>query len=219
LYLAKEFSPAEEQLKGNPRHRAAYMNPKTGRYCDQSKNVALCRGGSASAFANDNPWTGAAPGIAIDEPGVHVARVLFNPREYTITKATPWKSKQGDFTLGSHFNFEIDGVMVGGLRTVSGLESETEVVEYKDGEDRTMHTRPGNHKPINFTVTRDWSNTSEWFKWRQGVNTGGAGGAAMKKGTVKFFNETKGFGRQTSGGGGGVMHWQLEVRVDRIEMK
>src|SRR6185436_6921462 len=30
LYLTKEFSPAEEQLKGNPRHRTLPVDPKTG---------------------------------------------------------------------------------------------------------------------------------------------------------------------------------------------
>ena len=45
----------------------------------------------------------------------------------------------------------------------------------------------------------------------------GGGGSEMKKGTVKFFNETKGFGKVSSGAAN--MHWTLEVRFDRIEMK
>jgi uncharacterized protein RhaS with RHS repeats len=44
----------------------------------------------------------------------------------------------------------------GRLTSVSGLESETEVVEYKDGEDGVMHTRPGNAKPGRIKITRDF---------------------------------------------------------------
>ncbi len=45
----------------------------------------------------------------------------------------------------------------------------------------------------------------------------GGGGSEMRKGTVKFFNEAKGFGRVSSGAA--KVHWTLEVRFDRIEMK
>lgn len=79
---------------------------------------------------------------------------------------------QGDFNLSNRFSFEIEGVIVAGVHTIDGLESETDVVEYKDGEDGTSHTRPGNHKPGKMTVTKDWSNTSEWYKWRKAVLTG-----------------------------------------------
>jgi phage tail-like protein len=79
---------------------------------------------------------------------------------------------QGDFNLSNRFSFEIDGVAVSGVHTIDGLESEDDVVEYKDGEDGTSHTRPGNHKPGKMTVTKDWSNTSEWYKWRKAVLDG-----------------------------------------------
>lgn len=39
---------------------------------------------------------------------------------------------------------------------------ECDVVEYKDGEDGTMHTRPGNHKPGKMTCTKDWASTKEF---------------------------------------------------------
>ena len=63
-------------------------------------------------------------------------------------------------------------MQIGGVHTITGLQSETEIIEYKDGEDGTMHTRPGNHKPGKMTVTKDWSNTSEWYQWRKTVLDG-----------------------------------------------
>jgi phage tail-like protein len=79
---------------------------------------------------------------------------------------------QGDFNLANRFSMEIDGVMVAGVNTVEGFETESDVVEYKDGEDGVMHTRPGNAKPGKITITKDWSNTSEWYKWRKTVLDG-----------------------------------------------
>ena len=68
---------------------------------------------------------------------------------------------QGDFNLSNRFSLEIDGVMVAGVNTVEGFETESDVVEYKDGEDGVMHTRSGNCKPGKITISKDWSNTSE----------------------------------------------------------
>ncbi len=77
-----------------------------------------------------------------------------------------------DFTLSNRFSLEIDGVLIGGVHSVEGIEAESEVVEYKDGEDDKMHTRPGNHKPGKMVITKDWSNTPEWYKWRKAVIDG-----------------------------------------------
>ncbi len=81
-----------------------------------------------------------------------------------------------DTNLGQYtyqFSVEVEGVLVAGVHTIDGLESESDVVEYKDGEDGTMRTRPGNHKAGKMTVTKEWSNTSEWYKWRNGAVKGG----------------------------------------------
>ena len=87
-------------------------------------------------------------------------------------KLTALTKTQGDFNLGHRFSFEIDGVTVGGIHSIEGFEQETDVVEYKDGEAAPIHTRPGNPKPGKMTITKDWSNTSEWLKWRKAVLDG-----------------------------------------------
>ena len=78
----------------------------------------------------------------------------------------------GDFTLTNRFAMEIDGVIVNGIHSVEGFESETEIIEYKDGESGTVQTRPGQHKPVKITITKDWSGTSEFYKWRKAVIDG-----------------------------------------------
>ena len=59
---------------------------------------------------------------------------------------------QGDFNLQNRFSLEIDGVGVNGVHTVEGIETESDVVEYKDA--------------------KDWSNTLEWYTWRKAVLDG-----------------------------------------------
>lgn len=79
---------------------------------------------------------------------------------------------QGDFNLGHKFNLEIEGVSIGGVHKVDGIEFEVEVVEYQDGEDITTHYRPGRFKPGKLTIERDWSSTKDFLNWRQTVVDG-----------------------------------------------
>ena len=79
---------------------------------------------------------------------------------------------QGDFNLASRFSVELDGIMIGGIHTVEGLEFEHEIVEYHDGDDGTTHFRPGRQKPGRVKLTKDFSSTKEFFNWRQAVVTG-----------------------------------------------
>lgn len=79
---------------------------------------------------------------------------------------------QGDFNLASRFTLEIDGVVVGGVNTIEGLEHEHEVIEYHDGDEGTTRFRPGRQKPGTIKITRDFSATKEFFNWRKAVVDG-----------------------------------------------
>jgi phage tail-like protein len=78
----------------------------------------------------------------------------------------------GDFHLSHKFGLEIDGVTVGGVHKIDGIEFEAEVVEYNDGEDMMTHCRPGVLRPGKITVERDFSNTKEFYQWRSAVING-----------------------------------------------
>jgi phage tail-like protein len=66
------------------------------------------------------------------------------------------------------FSFEIDGVIVAGVHTIDGLENESDIVEYKDGEAGVSHTRPGK-----LVITRDWSpKNSDWQGWFENAQAG-----------------------------------------------
>jgi phage tail-like protein len=51
--------------------------------------------------------------------------------------------------------------------TVTGLESESEVVLYRDGTDPTPRLRPGTHKPGKVTLTREFTGAVDWVTWRK----------------------------------------------------
>src|SRR5438876_7599229 len=79
---------------------------------------------------------------------------------------------QGDFNLAHRFSIEIDGVAVGGVHKIEGLDHESEVVEYHDGEDGTTHYRPGRQKAGTIRVEKDFSSTKEFYTWRKAVIDG-----------------------------------------------
>ena len=52
------------------------------------------------------------------------------------------------------------------------MDSETEVIEYQDGEDIVLRKRPGRTKYSNLTLKRGYINTDELWKWRKAVIDG-----------------------------------------------
>ena len=73
-----------------------------------------------------------------------------------------------------NFNFkvEIEGVTQAAFRNVEGLDSETEIVEYQDGDDIILRKRPGRTKYSNVTLKRGYINSTELWDWRKEVIDG-----------------------------------------------
>ena len=73
------------------------------------------------------------------------------------------------------FNFlvEIDGVTVAGFSECSGISTETDVVEYRDGDDDiTVFKLPGLKKFTNIVLKRGFTQEKELWEWRKGVMDG-----------------------------------------------
>jgi phage tail-like protein len=79
---------------------------------------------------------------------------------------------QGDFNLTHRFTVEIDGVAIGGVNNIEGLEHEHEVVEFQDCDDQVTRFRPGRQKQGRVKIHRDFSATKEFFNWRKTVTDG-----------------------------------------------
>src|SRR5262245_48437497 len=77
-----------------------------------------------------------------------------------------------DYTTIHNFNVEIDSVIVGGFKEVDGLESKTEIIEYKEGNEARMHKRPGKTNYTNIILRRGNLQTPELWEWRKKVVQG-----------------------------------------------
>lgn len=71
-----------------------------------------------------------------------------------------------------NFKVEIDGIAMGGVLMVDGIGSETEVIEYQDGDDMTMHKRPGRTKYSNIVLKRGFAQNNDLWRWYQEVIKG-----------------------------------------------
>jgi phage tail-like protein len=89
------------------------------------------------------------------------------------------------------FNFivEVDGVIVGGFAECGGLTTETDVIEYRNGdEDITVRKLPGKAKYTNVTLKRGYTDSRELWEWRKQV----IGGRTQRKsGTIQLLNEAR----------------------------
>lgn len=80
-----------------------------------------------------------------------------------------------DHPYGNYnFLIEIDGIASGGFQEVSGLSVEIDVIEYRDGSDRTGAVRrlPGLHKLGNITLKRGIMGATDLYDWMRATVNG-----------------------------------------------
>jgi len=82
------------------------------------------------------------------------------------------KNSAGDFNQQSRFSVEIEGVTIGGVHRVDGLEHENEMVTYQDADDPHQRIRPGRQRVGTLTLERDWSSNTEFMDWFKKVYEG-----------------------------------------------
>ena len=77
-----------------------------------------------------------------------------------------------------HFLLEIQGiigdtkVIVGGFKTVSGMDSETEIIEFKQGNDMVVRKKPGRTTYANIVLERGYTATDDLWQWRKNIEDG-----------------------------------------------
>lgn len=85
-----------------------------------------------------------------------------------------------------NFRVEIDGVTQAAFKACEGLDSETEVIEYQDGDDLFLRKRPGRTKYSNITLKRGYVSTDELWLWRKKVMEGKV---ERKSGSIILLND------------------------------
>jgi phage tail-like protein len=88
------------------------------------------------------------------------------------------------------FNFIVDiQGMKAGFAEVGGLSTETDIVEYREGnEDITMRKIPGKRKYTNLTFKRGFTNSKELYLWRKKVMDGQT---QRLPGTITLLDEAR----------------------------
>ena len=114
------------------------------------------------------------------------------------------RRESGPFDPFGSFNFivEIEGITSAGFSECTGLDTETDIVEYREGaDDITVRKLPGLKKFSNVTLKRGVSTNTELFDWRKSVMDGTI---ERKNISIVLYDE-----RGVSGGGERV-RWNLQ---------
>jgi len=90
------------------------------------------------------------------------------------------------------FNFliEIDGVVQGGFSEASGLTTDSNIIEYREGNEQHGTTRklPGLIKYNNIVLKRGWTQDKSLWEWRKKVIDGKA---QRTSGSVVVLDEAR----------------------------
>lgn len=88
-----------------------------------------------------------------------------------------------------NFLVEIDGITVAGFSECSGLDNETDVIEYRNGnEDIKVRKLPGLKKFANITLKRGYTDNRELWDWRKKVLDGKT---ERRSGSIILLNEAR----------------------------
>lgn len=73
---------------------------------------------------------------------------------------------------GFNFRMEIDGIEVAGFKEISGLEMETQVIEYQEGDEDNAWTKkiPGRTNFSDVTFKRGIVEGTELWEWCETIN-------------------------------------------------
>jgi phage tail-like protein len=82
--------------------------------------------------------------------------------------------------LFGNYNFllEVAGItpdqktIIGGFKSMSGMASETEVIEFKQGNDMVVRKKPGRTTYANIVLERGYTATDDLWQWRKNIEDG-----------------------------------------------
>lgn len=95
-----------------------------------------------------------------------------------------------DVISANKFKLELDGVDIGSFREVSGMGSETTVIDFQqttDNGEMTIKKLPGHHKWGDVTLKRGYTDDMTLFNWRQEVIDGQID-SARRNGSIVVYD-------------------------------
>ena len=77
-----------------------------------------------------------------------------------------------------NFLLEVGGItgdqqtIIGGFRAMKGMDSETEIIEFKQGNDKVVRKKPGRTTYANIVLERGYTATDDLWQWRKNIEDG-----------------------------------------------
>ena len=77
-----------------------------------------------------------------------------------------------------NFLLEVGGItgdqqtIIGGFRAMKGMDSETEIIEFKQGNDKVVRKKPGRTTYANIVLERGFTATDDLWQWRKNIKDG-----------------------------------------------
>ena len=97
--------------------------------------------------------------------------------------------KRNDPFAAFNFTVEIEEVTVAGFSEVTGLDFETDVIDYRTGnEENRVRKLPGLKKFTNIVLSRGFTDSRELWEWRKKVMDGKTD---RKSGSIVLHNEAR----------------------------
>jgi phage tail-like protein len=133
---------------------------------------------------------------------------------------------------GATFAVEIEGVTTGAFESVDFIESSSDIVTFRNGDDALERKRPGRARYANIVMRRAYTNNDELHDWRKAVEDGRverkAGsiivldGSAQRSGEICRFNFFEGWPCRWRLGtwdanDAEVLFEEIEIVVEKIE--
>lgn len=89
------------------------------------------------------------------------------------------------YLAGNRFVIELDGISVGSFRSMSGLSSKQDVIEYKLSGDTSVRRKPGRVTFGNIILEKGFTSDRTLADWRQAIVDGKD---ERKTGAIVFMN-------------------------------
>ena len=89
----------------------------------------------------------------------------------TLTVRAPIGAREDPYRV-HNFRVEIDGIALASFSEVSGLRSETEVIEWRDGDTGDIRLLPGSTRYSPIILQRGVTSNRALWDWRQGIIDG-----------------------------------------------
>ena len=137
--------------------------------------------------------------------------------------------RANDYLVSNKFKVEIEGVTQGSFTAFEGIDTETDVVIFNDGDDLLERKRPGRTTYANIVLKRGYINTDELWNWYKNVADGKIerkGGSIISLGDdgseilrYNFFEAwpCRWKGMKFDANKNGALFEEIEMAVEKVE--